>query len=321
MILRVAEHCFWLHRYLERAENTARLLQVNLALVLDIELPPALRWRPILAAEGEFGRFVATAGDAATADGEAVQEFLTWDPANPVAILNSVRWARENARSIRETISLEMWQALNSFWLWLASAEGRRLYARDRQSFYERVKHGCQLVHGLTHTTMLYSSPFDFMRLGALLERADQTARILGAMWQRVASLQDGFDTPSAQPLWLAALRSCSASESFLKRGQGSLTPATVAEFLLLESAFPRAVRGCLERSAHFLDRITPGGAPRSGALLAELVARLDAYDVSDMIDAALLHELARLMTGNAAVCDAVRDEFFPRAVPVGAAS
>ncbi|NNE43946.1 MAG: alpha-E domain-containing protein, partial [Gemmatimonadetes bacterium] len=140
MISRVAESCFWLHRHLERVDRTARNVDVNRAFVLDSQLEDTETWWPLLVVSGEGPRFLERFGPDAAADGEHVQAYLTWDRDNPVSILVATQWARENARTIRETVSREMWGCLNHFWLWLSEGPGKRVYARDRAEFFTQVR-------------------------------------------------------------------------------------------------------------------------------------------------------------------------------------
>jgi len=317
VISRAAEHCFWLHRYVERAENTARLLQVNLAFVLDARVAEHEQWWPVLRALGEERQFSDTGlPSRVTADG--VQDFVVWDPENPGALLNSVHQARVNAHAIRETISLEMWEAVNTLWLWLTGDEAHRLYHEDRYAFYDAAKHGCQRFQGSLYTTVSYDQPFDFMRLGALVERADQTTRMLDTAFLR-AETGAAPDTP----LWLATLRSCSAMESYFKRGQVPVSGRRVGEFLLFDLAFPRAVAHCLQRSSHFLRRIGAGrgsaGRP-AGATTEALLARLRATAPGVVLDGDKHAELEGLLVAIGAVADAIVSEYFP-AVPAAASA
>jgi uncharacterized alpha-E superfamily protein len=311
MISRVAEACFWLHRYMERAENTARLLQVHQHVSLDIELPEAELWRPALRVAGEEARYAAAHGERI--DGEAVQAFLAWDAANPASLVSSLGRARENARTIRETISLEMWQALNALWLWLGSREARRLWERDRHHFYERVKSGCWHFHGLYHTTMLFDEAYDFMRLGSLLERADHTLRLLGATWEATAARARTPDRPTDAPRWLAALRACSGVEPFAKRTRGTLVGSVVAGFLLHDERFPRAVSHCLMRAELFLDRACGDAAVghRARAALRAYWAQVHEVDIEARDFPA---QVEALLDANARLGQVVQEEFFDAA-------
>src|SRR5437660_12585969 len=170
MISRVAEHCYWLARYLERAENTARVLEVNHTLLLDFHVPVEQQWRPLLIISGihDF---------AASATAEAVQGLMTWDPDNPCSITASLGAARENARIIREVISAEMWERINFYHLWVQSPAARALYASGRSEFYSKIRRINQLIHGISDGTMSHGEPWEFFQLGKYLERACQTAR------------------------------------------------------------------------------------------------------------------------------------------------
>jgi uncharacterized alpha-E superfamily protein len=323
MIARVAQACFWLHRYVERAESTARLLQVSQHVSLDLDLDEAQLWRPVLDVAGEEALFAELHGPGL--DGDAVQDFLAWDERNPVSIVSSLRRARDNARTIRETISLEMWQALNSLWLWVTSREGRRLYERERHLFYERVKAGCELFHGLFHTTMLFDEPYDFMRLGSLLERAEQTIRLLDATWRATAVPSRRAPRPTDAPRWLAALRALTGVEAFTKRTRGTLVGPVVAAFLLYDDRFPRAVHHCMLRASLFIDRARGGEASEAGAqsaaLLAALRARLRAGDIDAVIARGLPQELAELTAAMRHLGAVIQDELFDvtAALPGGA--
>src|ERR1700755_1639615 len=147
MISRVAEQCFWMARYLERAENTARVLEVNQTLLLDFHVPVEPQWKPVLIITGTHDY----EGDTG---GESVQGYMTWDEETPFSIVSSLAWARENARIIREVISAEMWERINYYHLWIKGDDGRAVYDANRHEFYAQVRRINQLVHGIADTTM-----------------------------------------------------------------------------------------------------------------------------------------------------------------------
>src|SRR5579883_384334 len=211
MISRVAEHCFWMARYLERAENTARVLEVNQTLLLDFHVPVDQQWRPVLIISGihDF---------PAEPTGEAVQAHMTWDEGNPFSIASSLAWARENARIIREVISAEMWERLNYYHLWLHGAAARELYAAQRSEFYAQVRRINQLVHGICDATMSHGEAWEFFRLGTHLERACQTARVLDVKYHTLLPAADQVGTPADNAHWVAILMSCSGYEPFHKK-------------------------------------------------------------------------------------------------------
>ena len=159
MISRVAEHCFWMSRYLERAENTARILDVNHTLLLDYTVPQEQRWRPLLIISGVYDM-------PGEPEAEAVQQYMTWEVANLSSIAASIAAARENARVIREVISAEMWERMNYYHLWMQSDAARELYHANRNEFYNHIRRINQLVHGIADGTMAHGEAWEFFQLG-----------------------------------------------------------------------------------------------------------------------------------------------------------
>jgi uncharacterized alpha-E superfamily protein len=256
VISRVAENCFWLGRYLERAESAARMLGVTRNLVLDAGLNPRQVWLPVIIVSGEEERFHKRLGAAATESGEKVQEYLTWEQENPSSIARSLSAARDNARSIREVVSLEAWEAVNFLYLWANSPRARAEWREDRHAFYRRIKTSAQSLHGIVRGTMLHDDALQFIELGMVLERAGQTARILDVHHHafRTIALHDVAETA----LWLSLLRACSGFEPFMKLRQGRVSSDAVAHFLVLEPLFPRSVRFSLRAADVRLSRIRP---------------------------------------------------------------
>jgi uncharacterized alpha-E superfamily protein len=314
MICRVAESCFWMHRYLERADSMARLLEVNLAFILDAPDGATLdgeSWLPILVVAGEGPSFIARHGTEGARDGELVQRYLVWDSACPVSIYTSVQWARENARTIRESISLDMWEALNGSWLWLSGPEGKRQYKKSRRDFYVRVKESAQMVRGVARDTIAHDEAFEFMRLGLMLERANQTARLLD-VWHHTMAGEATDAVAFAQAV--AVLRSCSGTETFMKRGEVP-TGGRVARFLVLDADFPRAVKHCLAEAAHMLERLAQRsqrkGELESPALLSALLAHLHSPATRAALDDALHDALTTLVDAITALFEAIHRDFF----------
>ncbi|MDX1567069.1 MAG: alpha-E domain-containing protein [Longimicrobiales bacterium] len=325
MISRVAQSCFWLHRYLERVDSTARALRVNGFFLLDARLPEAQQWRPLLIVSGEEPSFLELEGEEKADDGEAVQSYLVWDERNPASIYNSLRAARENARTTREAISLEMWEAVNTLWHWLQDDETRATYERNRARFYEHVQESCYLIQGITQQTMLHEEPFDFMRLGLNLERASQTARILDVKHHALGPMKGSRESAAEVMEWQAILRSCSAYEPFFKRTASSISGPAVAGFLLLDPAFPRSVLHCLERARNFLTRIrsTARQGAGDGAVrgVEELLEHLRAREIEEILYSDTHEELTKVIDDVAVICDQVRQEFFHPPASRGAAA
>lgn len=324
MIARVAEHCFWLGRYLERVESTARVLQVTGTLALDAGLPPELVWMPVVTVFGEHARFAALHGSAAESDGEKVQHFMSWEEQNFSSLQASISAARENARAIREVVSLECWEVINELYLWMRSDEARTEFAQHRYGFYRHIRHAAQLGLGLFPNTMLHDAPLDFIWLGVQLERVGQTARVLDVHHHAFKRLPAGHRVVETS-LWLSLLRICSGFEAFMKRNQGKVTGDAVAAFLLFETAFPRSIRHGLESAHRLLTEFQPPGAP--GLPGTETVARCSQLleqlrpDVLSQPDATIHGLLTQVVDGTAAVCDSLSDEFFGTARLLGSQS
>jgi uncharacterized alpha-E superfamily protein len=277
VISRVADHCFWLGRYIERTESTARLLQVTRTLAFDAELPPLHCWRPLVIVSGQYPEMSDKLGADATGNGEVVQRYMTWAPENPVSIRNSIRAAREGGRSIREVIGHEIWQSSNELFLWFMGEAAASQYLQDRDQVYREIRRSTQLCLGLVRSTMLHDDAMDFLWLGVLLERVGQTARTLD-MHHHIVTAADGLQQqPFLQTaLWLSLLRACSGFEAFMRRQQGRVSRKGAVTFLLFEDRFPRSLRYCL-RSAIMLARRLTKPNQKTGA--AGALARLTALD------------------------------------------
>ena len=275
MISRVADHCFWLGRYLERAESTARLLQVTRALAFDAELPPLHCWRPLVIVSGQYPEFSAKLGGESAGNGEVVQRYMTWAPENPVSIRCSVRAAREGARSIREVIGGDIWQATNELYLWFMGEAAASQYLQDRDEVYREIRRGTQLCLGLVRSTMLHDEPMDFLWLGVLLERIGQTARTLD-MHHHIQGAAEGQGPLLQTALWLSLLRACSGFEAFMRRQQGRVSRDAAVSFLLFEARFPRSLRYCVRSALALTGRLVAESAKKG---TAAALGRLEGLD------------------------------------------
>jgi uncharacterized alpha-E superfamily protein len=316
MISRVAESCFWLNRYVERVEVLSRMLGVNLAFQLDVELDDTERWRPLVVVTGQEDDFLKRTPARRADDPETVQDYLTWNEENPSSLFSSVRAARDNARTVRETISLEMWETLNDLWVWLGEREAKKLYQHDRQAFYLRLRNQCLLFHGIAQATMLHEDPFEFMRLGTALERVGQTARILDIQHHAVGAVGQGeTESPVEVAQWLAILRFCSGVEPFLKRRTAAPSGQSVAHFLLFDRAFARSVAHNLDRTANFLALVTmdapPGLGAESKSLVADTCAQMASKTIESVLDDGLHETLTWLVGRTGQISQSIHSEFF----------
>jgi uncharacterized alpha-E superfamily protein len=309
MISRVAEHCYWMSRYLERSENTARVLEVNQHLLLDYDVPVEQRWRPLLIISGIYDM-------PGEPEAEAVQQYMTWEAANRSSIASCLAAARENARIIREVISAEMWERLNYYHLWLQGLSTRALYDASRHEFYSQVRRINQLLHGIADGTMGHGEAWEFFRLGAYLERACQTARILDVKYHILLPTPEHVGTPVDNAHWVAILTSCSGYEPFHKRAQlPADTGTAVADFLIFDPRFPRSVCFCLaevEKAAHAISGRPLGQCENDAERQIEaLTSWLAGTNITEVIELGLHESLTRVVNSTHDIGDAIHRSYF----------
>ena len=289
LLSRVADSVYWIARYIERAENVARFIGVNLNLQLDLPLAPAQQWQPLIDTSGDAAVFKDRFGSATQAK---VIEYLAYDLENSNSIASCLRFARENARSVRETISSEMWAQVNGMYLQIQTQ--RSLPEPERMlDVFREIRMGCHLFQGITDATMTHNEAWHFMRMARKLERADKTSRLLDVKYFMLLPSLADVGTPYDDIHWSAVLKSVSGFEMYRKK-YGRITPADVVEFLVMDHEFPRAVRFCIKSASDSLHAITrtPAGAfrYRSEQLMGRLRAELDFASVESVIRGGL-HE------------------------------
>lgn len=256
MLSRVASAIYWMSLNVERAENLARFTDVTMHLMLDLPFGSKEQWQPLVSTTGDHEYFKEKYGEATQ---DNVLRFLAFDPAYPNSILRCIQNARENARTVRETISSEMWEQLNSFYYMVMDAAINQEVREAPQDFFQEVKTASLLFKGITDNTMTRTEGWYFANMARLIERADKTSRILDVKYYiLLPSLQD-VGTPLDDLQWSAVLRSVSGFEMFRKRYH-TITPARVVNFLVLDSGFPRAILYCIDRANDSLHAIS--GSP-----------------------------------------------------------
>ncbi|HSH08814.1 MAG TPA: alpha-E domain-containing protein [Oceanipulchritudo sp.] len=281
MLSRVANCLYWMSRYMERAENTARLLDVNLQLMLDFEglddESLTSHWMPIVACSGQSELFKKL---YASTDSHSVQEFMTFNQENPNSILSCISAARENARMVRDQIPVEMWEVINGTYHMLRNQSTDKIVASGAYEFFDGLKRDTMLFQGLTDSTFTHDKGYKFIQAGKFLERADQTSRIIDIKYHML--LPEANDIGGAVDLaqWMAVLRSCSAFDAYHHRYVSDIQPWFVAEFLILSQNFPRSIRFCVSTLDYHLRSITSTGGNQfsnaaeqvSGRLRSELI-------------------------------------------------
>jgi uncharacterized alpha-E superfamily protein len=277
MLSRVAESLYWAARHIERAEIMSRLLYVNFHTLLDADTAEHEQaWRRLLALGGSETLFFELFDGV---DADAMSEFVLWKPENPDAVVTCVAQARENVRGVRDQISSEMWEELNRLHLQLAP-ERRRSIGRTQHDLFVRVRQTSHELKGTMRSTLPRGEAYDFLELGAYVERADMAARILAVESPALTKLP--ADSREESIRLSALLRSCGAFEAFRKEERTLMRASRVLEYLLLDARCPRTVFFCLDASLQCLKRI-PGNSDQAQRAVGRLVSDLSFLDLSEL--------------------------------------
>ena len=320
LLSRVADAVYWMGRYIERAENVARFIDVNQNLMLDLPSGFGEQWQPIVDTTGDRAAFLEQYGEATLTN---VVQFLAFDTRNPNSIYSCLTAARENARSVRETISSEMWEQINSLYL-LIAMESRKKLAEGLPQFCREVRMSCHLFQGISHSTMSHNEAWHFIRLGTSLERADKTTRILDVKYFILLPSLSDVGTPYDDIQWGAVLKSVSGFEMY-RKCYGRIVPERVVEFLLLDGEFPRAVRYCIGLADNSLHAIT---GTRLGAFsctteqrLGLLRSELDYAQVDPILQSGLHEFFDGLQLRMNTIGECIHEDFFAQKMAYRAGS
>ena len=320
MLSRVADSLYWMSRYLERAEHTARLLGVNLTQMLD-QTPQSTeqRWKRLLMSL-RTQSLTAELNDAYTITNE-----LTFDSSNSASIAACIASARVNARQVREQISTEMWEQLNRLYLQVKRSSMDEIWYSEPYEFFQSVKDGAHLFQGVTDATLSHGEGWQFIQLGRFIERACLTADVLDVHFkayleaqQRSATLLDYMD-------WVALLKSCTSFEAYCKVYTANIQPSSIAEFLLLNAESPRSVRfaaDVIQAALHAIARETgTRHAGRAERLAGRLRSSLS-YSQVDEIMANNMHTyLETIQSQCAQIHTAIRETYIAYTIDAALAS
>lgn len=253
MLSRTADHLYWMSRNIERAENVARFLDVANRLSLSGG-DARDSWQAPLTISGGPEAYGQRHGEVSAA---TVVVWAVLETGNPSSIYNCWKCLRENAHAVRSVIPTELWEIINATWLEMKRIDGNRLREQGLTSFCEWVKDRSHIVRGAIHGTMLRDEPFQFVRLGTFVERGDNTARLLRVRSEGVTA-ETRVVPASGQLHWAAVLKSVSAYKSFRALTREDVSPAGVADMLIMNADMPRSLHACLNVVGSILDRIAP---------------------------------------------------------------
>jgi uncharacterized alpha-E superfamily protein len=316
LLSRVAESLFWMGRYVERAENTARLLDVTFHGRLEpgtFELAGASNtWQALITTLGLAGRYNELYPEITE---PGVIDFLTVSRLNSSSIVSSLVSARENARGCRDQLSSETWVAINRLHHATIGRNFHLIMADGLYDFCDLIRQGAQTFHGTAENTSLHDEGWHWMRCGVLIERADMVTRIVDSKYHLLMPSPDEVGGQIDRYQWGAMLRSVSGYEAFRRSHPGGIEGAEVVGFMLLHRQFPRSLRACIEALRTTLDMATEGAEPRlRNPAMREVTAlqnRLQFETQESLIGAGLHESLFATQQTMAAISRAVSEAFF----------
>ncbi len=317
MLSRVANSIYWMGRYLERAENYSRFIDVNFNLMLDLPLGMKEQWQPLIAATGDLDLYETRYRNF---DRVNAIFFLTFDLENPNSMFSCISKARENARTVREKITKEIWETLNELFLFMKDGvEQKSWEMEDPRNFINEVRVRLQLLNGIGDNSVARTRGWYFLRLGQFLERADKTSRILDVKYHILLPSADQVGSTLDILHWMALLKSVSGFNTY-RQVYGKIDPSDIVSFLVLNKYFPRSIYFCVAEAAECLYKISnstgKGFKNNAEKKLGALCARLEYYDVTDVIGLGLHEFLDDLQLNINQISDAIHQTFFKLDIP-----
>ncbi|PSL18079.1 alpha-E domain-containing protein [Shimia abyssi] len=253
MLGKTAGGLYWMFRFLERSENTARLVEAGFRIALTRSKDPASEWKSVVTTAGVRNSYDAKYDSYLAAN---VVDFLLRDTTNPSSVISAIGQARTNARMVRTALTTEVWEAVNESWMGLKETLKKPVRETELPAILGEIRRHNALVRGAMQGTMLRNDIYDFTRIGMVLERADNTARIIDVKYYTLLPTASFVGSALDNVQWETILRSVSAHRSFRWLNGDEMTPAAVAEFLILDSRFPRSLSFCsriLEENLSYL--------------------------------------------------------------------
>ena len=325
LLARVADASFWMSRYMERAEHIARILMISgdvLTGAGDLDRQFALEVAgDVLRITQRDHMFpaLAPAGRSPLQVMTAVAKYMTLDEGNPNSLIHCLAKARENARGIRESISAEMWEHINTFYWSMKSEDARNRFEDVPQEFYRQFMMGSFLFQGLTDQTMDHGQVWLFIQLSKYIERVDMTCRILLAKFATLSRVDASLEPSLRTIQWMAVLRTCCSIEAYRRCNMGELEPSRVANFIIFDPSFPRSIHFCVKQALASVDQIRSGLTADAGReaqrRLGRLFAEVQYSQVAGDMYESLFDFLGRTRTGVAEAAAAIQEQWFMRAI------
>lgn len=312
MLSRVAESIYWLNRFIERADNNARFVDVNFNLALEFSASFKQQWQPILVATGSWDLFQKLHGKPTR---EKAIYFMGFDPENPSSIYSSIGKARENARTIRENLSSDYWEQINLLYhMTRKETDPSKLKRRDPRKFFLDIKKGCLLLSGISYATMARTEGWHFGQTGMYLERADNTSRILDVKYHILLPSVDSVGSPVDLVHWASLLKSVNGYMQY-RREHGKIDPPSIVSFLTQNRTFPRSILRCLIQSEILLHEISGGSQSgfkneaerKIGALRSEI----EYANVDEVFQSGLHEYLDQFQVKVNSISDAIGESYF----------
>ncbi len=309
MLGKTAGGLFWMFRNLERAENTARLLEAGWRMALTRASTSSNEWQSIVTTAGANHAYLEKY-DAYTSSN--VINFLLRDRDNPSCVMTSIDMARSNARQVRTALSSEVWEATNECWMALKQALSRPVTERSLHETLATVRNRTSMVRGALHGTMLRNDIFAFSRLGTFIERADNTARILDVKYYLLLPSAAFIGSRMDNAQWEVILRSVSAERSYRWLHTGDTSPLGIAQFLILDERMPRSLAFCTTKSRQYLNHLERdyGTRQQSQILCDEITERITETNVETIFQGGLHEFLGSFISDSIKLANHIEEDF-----------
>lgn len=310
MLSSTADHLYWMARSMERAESTARMLDVTyrMSLLKSADVEPHQNWSAALTISGLFQAYTQT---HPLVEPDKVLHFMALDANNPSSIYCCLQNARENARAIRGAISVEMWETINHTWLEMKNVSSDQLHGDRVSGFFDWVKERSHLSRGVTYGTMLQDDSLRFIRVGTFLERGDNTARILDVKYHILLPSLSDVGGVADYYQWSALLRSVSALSAYRKVYQDMITPTRVAELLILRRDLPRSLATCIREVHLQINELGTNDRSELGRQCGRLDADLQYGRIKDIINLGVHEYLTNFLNQISGIGNQIHATYF----------